>query len=43
MEISYSADQAALRAELRDCYDRLLDDETMREIRHGPPPPLRRV
>ncbi|MCU0311707.1 MAG: acyl-CoA dehydrogenase family protein [Acidimicrobiales bacterium] len=35
MEISYSPDQEALRTELRDYYDRLLDDETMREIRHG--------
>jgi alkylation response protein AidB-like acyl-CoA dehydrogenase len=45
MEIGYTPDQQALRAELREYYDALLDDETVRELSHarGVGPVMRRV
>ena len=35
MEIGYTPDQEALRAELRDYYGKLLDEDTVEELSHG--------
>ena len=45
MEIGYTPEQLALKAELREYYDKLLDPETVRELSHarGVGPVMRRV